>query len=140
MELVRDLLEPSVRGQLLHAEGDALLLFVHREDDRSHRVTLLHDLRGVRDFLRPAHVADVEEAVDALFDLNEGAVRSEVPHRALDDRADRVVVVDEVPRVRLSLLHAERDLLLLVTDIQDDDLDLLVRVDELRGVVDAASP
>jgi hypothetical protein len=40
----------------------------------------------------------VQEAVDALLDLDERTVRGQVAHRALDDRAGRVVLLDQVLR------------------------------------------
>jgi hypothetical protein len=51
-----------------------------------------------------------------------------------------VVLVDHVPRVRLGLLHAERDLLLVVVDLEHDHLDLVAGLDHLAGVVDAPRP
>ena len=140
MVVRRDGLEPRVGGELLAAQGDALLLLVHGEDDALQAVTLLHHLGRVRDLLGPRHVGDVQEAVDALLDLDEGAVAREVADGALDDGAHRVVLLHEVPGVRLGLLHAERDLLLRVVELEHDHLDRVARLDELRGVVDAASP
>ena len=82
----------------------------------------------------------MQQAVDALLDLDERAVGREVAHRALDDRAERVVLLDQVPGVRLGLLHAERDLLLLLVDLEHDDLDLVAELDQLARVVDAPRP
>ena len=81
----RDRLEPRVGGELLAAQGDALLLLVHGEDDALQAVTFLHHLGRVRDLLGPRHVGDVQETVDALLDLDEGAVAREVADGALDD-------------------------------------------------------
>ena len=83
------------------------------------------------DLAGPRHVADVQQAVDAFFDLDERAVVGEVAHRAFDHRARRVAVGDLVPRVRLRLLHAERDFLLLLVDVEDHHFDLLVDVHQL---------
>ncbi len=43
------------------------------------------------------HFADVHQAFDALFELDEGAVAHHVDDRALDDRADRVLAPARVP-------------------------------------------
>jgi hypothetical protein len=79
---------------------------------------------GVADLLGPAHVRDVQQAVDAFLDLDEGAVVGEVADGALDDGARRVLLGDGGPGVDLGLLHAERDFLLVLVDVEDDDLDL----------------
>jgi len=138
--VARDLLEPRVRRQLLAAQGDALLLHVDGEHDALHLVALLDHLGGVADLLRPRHVGDVQQAVDALLDLDEGAVAREVPDGALDDGADRVVLLDHVPGVHLRLLHAEGDLLLGVVELEHHDLDRVPGLDELARVVHAAGP
>ena len=52
---------------------------------------------------------DVDQAVDAVFDLDEGAEVGEVADAALDDGADRVLVLELLPGIVLELLHAERD-------------------------------
>ena len=86
------------------------------------------------------HVADVQQAVDALLDLDEGAVVGEVADRALDHGARRIAVGHAVPGVLLGLLHAQGDLLLLLVDLQHDDFDLVVDLDQLAGMADAAGP
>ena len=92
------------------------------------------------DLAGPRHVADVQQAVDPFFDLDEGAVVGEVANRAFDHRAGRVAVGDLVPGVRLGLLHAERDFLLLLVDVQHDDFDLVVDVHQLVRMADALGP
>ncbi len=136
----RDRLEPRVRRKLLLAEGNPLLLLVDREDHALQAVALLDHLGGVRDLLRPRHVRDVQEAIDALLDLDECAVAGEVANRAFDDRTHGVVLFDEVPGVGLGLLHAERDLLLGVVELKHNDLDWVAGLDQLGGVVDATRP
>src|SRR4051812_32915305 len=98
---------------LPEAEGDALALLVHVEDDAGDLVALADDLAGVAHLAHPAHVADVQEAVDPLLELDERPVVRQVAHRPGDHRPRRVALRDLVPRVGLSLLHAQGDLLLL---------------------------
>ena len=138
--VVRDHVQPRVGRELLEAERDALLLRVDREDDALHPIALANDLGRVADLLGPAHVGDVQQAVDALFDLDERAVGGQVADRTLDDGSRGVLLLGEIPGVRLGLLHAERDLLLLLVDLEHDDLDLVARLDELGGVVHPAGP
>ena len=59
--------------------------------------------------LAPRHVRDVDQAVDALLDLDERAELGQVADLAGDRRADRVLLRQLVPRIALDLLEAERD-------------------------------
>ena len=131
---------PGVLLELLQAQGDPLAVLVDVEDHAGDLLALLEHLVGVADLAGPAHVGDVQQAVDALLDLDERAVVGQVADRALDHRARRVLLGDLVPGVGLGLLHAEGDFLLLLVDAEDDDLDLVADVDQLAGVVDALGP
>src|SRR5690242_9466896 len=90
--------------------------------------------------LGPAHVGDVNEAIDARLDLDERAEAGEVSHLAVDARADRVLERQHHPRILLRLLHAERDLLLVRIDLEHHRLDRLADADELRRMTDVARP
>src|SRR5690606_9171410 len=72
--------EPRILLRLLEAEADAFVLRIDVEDDDIHRVALLHHLGRVLDALGPGHVGDVDQPVDARFDLDEGAEAREVAH------------------------------------------------------------
>ena len=112
--------------------------------DRQHLaldgLTLFDHFAGMADLAGPRHVADVQQAVDALFDLDEGAVVGEVADGAGDQGAGRIAVGHFVPGVGLGLLHAERDFLLFLIDAQHDDFDLVVDVDQLVGMADSLGP
>ena len=95
-------------------------------------------LAGVVDALGPAHLGDVDQALDALLELDEGAVAHDVDDLARDAGADRVLVGDVLPRAGDLLLEAQGDLLLVLVDVEDHDLDLLVDLDHVAGVVDPA--
>ena len=138
--IVGNLFQPGVGQELLAPKGDALLLFVDGKNNALQSVALLDQLGGMRDLLGPAHVGNVQEAIDALFDLHERAVGGQVAHATFDHRTHRVVIVDHVPRVAVRLLHTERDFHLLIVDFQDDNFDLFAHRDQLAGVVDALGP
>src|SRR6478752_5613732 len=90
--------------------------------------------------LRPAHVGDVNEAVDAWLDLDERPEAREVANLPVDARADRVLERQYHPRILLRLLHAERDLLLVRIDLEHDRFDRLADADELRRMTNVARP
>ena len=131
---------PGVFAQLLETQRDPLPFLIDVEDLAAHALALFEDLVGMADLAGPAHVGDVQEAVDALLDLDEGPVVRQVPHRPLDHGAGRVLAGDLVPGVGLGLLHPQGDFLLLLVDAKDDDLDLVADLDELAGVVDPLGP
>ena len=132
--------EPRIFLGLLEAEADALVLAVDVQDHDVDRVALLHDFRRMLDALRPAHVGDVNQAIDARLDLDERAEAREVANLAVDARADRVLERQHHPRILLRLLHAERDLLLVRIDLEHHRLDRLADADELRRMTDVARP
>ncbi len=92
------------------------------------------------DFLGPAHVRDVKQAVDAFFNLHKRTVRCQVADCTRDHRSHGIVTLDHIPGVGFSLLHTQRDLLLLVVELQHDHGNLVATVQQLRGMVHAAGP
>src|SRR5262249_7848796 len=131
---------PRVLGELLDAERDALVVDVDAEDHRVDVVTLLVDLGGVLDLLRPMEVRDVHEAVDPLLDLDEEPEVGDALHLPAHLRAHGVVDPDELPRVRLGLLEPERDAAVHRVDIENLDVHLLPDLEDLRRVRHALGP
>src|SRR5947209_3018211 len=88
--------------------------------------------------LGPRHLRDMNETLDAGLELHERAVIGDVGDPALESRADRILRFDALPRVFLQLLHAERDAVSLVVDLDDLDLHLLADIEHFGRMVDAA--
>src|SRR6185295_9033001 len=129
--------EPRIRLGLLQPERDLLVFLVDLED---HRLDLVSDgdhLRGMPHVARPGHLGDVDQALDPLLQLHEGAIVGDRDHLPLDLLGHGVALVHVLPRVGRELLHAERDALLLGIEGEDLHLHLLADGDELRGVADA---
>src|SRR5437773_3358025 len=132
--------EPRVFLRLLQAQGNPLVLGVHVQDQHLDLVALLHDFRGMLHPLGPRHVGDVDQAVDAGLDLHERPERGEVAHFPLDPHADGVFLGQRHPGVFLGLLHAERDLLFRLVDLQDHGFNRLADRHALRWVAHVARP
>src|SRR5690606_26724184 len=81
--------------------------------------------------------ADVDEALEARLDLDEGAERGEVGYHARDALADGVVGEHVLPGVGGELLHGEVDALALEVHVEDLDLDLVAQLDDVTGVREA---
>src|SRR5581483_4818712 len=125
---------------LLETQRNALAFLINVEHHAGDLVAFLHHLAGVSHLAHPAHVGDVQEAVDAFLDLDEGTVIGQVAHHARDHGARRIALGHLVPGIGLHLLHAQRDFLLVLVDVEDLHLDLVADGDQLAGMVDAFGP
>src|SRR5215469_3771199 len=131
---------PDVGLELLDAQREAAVLRLDAENDSLHFFALLHDLGRMLDALGPAQVRNVNQAVDAVFDFDEGAEVGEVAYAAFDNGSGRVALGEVLPRVFEQLLHAERDAAVTGIDAEDDRLDLVAGLDQLGGVLEALGP
>ena len=68
-------------------------------------------------------LGDVDEALDAVEDLDERAEGDDLGDRALELVAHPVGVDDPLPRVLLGLLETQGDALAVAVDVEDLDLD-----------------
>ena len=75
---------PRIVVELFDAEADALVGLVDLEDHGLDFVALLEHFGRVIDLARPGDVGDVDHAVDAFLQFDEGAVAGEVANLALD--------------------------------------------------------
>ncbi len=129
---------PGVGLDLLHPQRDLALLLVDVEHHRLDLVAHGEHLRGVLDALRPRHLGDVDQPLDARLELDEGAVLGERDDAPADAPADGVAHRGVDPRIRLDLLEPQRDPLAVRIELEHLDLDLVADVEELARVVDAA--
>ena len=88
--------------------------------------------------LGPGHFRNVDQAFDARLDFHECTVIGDVRDLAGNLGAERILRADGVPRIRLELLHAERDTMGFLVDADDLHLDRLADGEQFRRMVDAA--
>ena len=122
---------PRIVLALLEAEADAALVGI---DFQHHHLDFLaggDDLAGVDVLLHPAHLGDMHQAFDARLQLHEGAVIGDVGDLAREARAHRIFGGDAFPRIGLQLLHAQRDALRLLVDLDDLHRDGLADLQDL---------
>src|SRR6267143_1329544 len=131
---------PRVLGQLFDTDGDALVGFVHFQNDGFQFVALLHNLRRVIDLARPGNVRDVNHAVEPFLQFDESAVTGEVANLAFDAGAGRVFLLGTVPRVGFELADAEADFLLVTINAEHDSFDILVWFEHVAGLGDTFGP
>src|SRR5580704_5493232 len=129
---------PRVFLRLLEAERHALGLGVVLEDADGDLVAHLEELRRVV-HPPPAHVRDVQQAVDAA-EIDERAVLGDV----LDDALDDLALLEGLERLGLLLVallleeHAAREHDVAALLIELDDLELVGLPDQLIEVPDGA--
>ncbi len=120
----------DTQRQLLSSSIDAQDLDIDLVADVDHLV-------GMIDATSPGHFADVDQAFDARFQLDECTVAHHVDNFALDDRTHWVLLDNVFPWVLLLLLQTQSDLLLFAIDLQNLDLDLLIDSNHLRWMANA---
>ena len=131
---------PHIGLKLLDAEREAAVLRLDAENNCLHLFALLHDFRGMLDALGPAQVGDVDEAVNAILDFDEGAEVGEVANAAFDHGAGGITLGEVLPRILHQLLHAERNAAVGGVDAEDNRVDLVAGLDQLGGVLEALGP
>ncbi len=129
---------PRIGLELLHSEGNLLPLLVDVQDLDLDELPERHHLTRMTNMLSPTHFGNVDEAFDALLELDERSVIRDRDDLALDRLVFRVLLFDVLPRMRLKLFQAERDTLALLVIVENHDVELLIEVDELGGMRDAA--
>ena len=82
----------------------------------------------------------MKQPINAFLEFDERTVVGEVSNRSGNLCFFRVLLGDVVPRVRLSLLHAERDFLLVLVDAKHDHFDFVANLDEFCWVIDTLGP
>src|SRR5581483_6730396 len=131
---------PHVGLELLHAERQTALIRLDRKYNRLHAVTFFQDFRRVFHALGPAQIADVDQAVDAVFDFDECAEVREISDATFDGRSNREFIVQRIPRICSELAHSERDTALSRIHVEHDTLDLIANVDQLRRMLHPLRP
>src|SRR5690606_13949021 len=127
---------PRILQRLLEAERDAALDRIDLEHDDLDLLRGREDLARMDVLLCPGHLGHMDKALDTRLQLHEGAVIGDVGDRALDLLAQRILAADAFPRIRLELLHAERDAVGFLADADDLHLDRLADIEDLGRMVD----
>ena len=129
---------PRIGDELLETQGHLLAFTVESEHNGFDLVADLEEVVGGAQVLRPGHFGDMDKAFHAGDDLHESAVVGDDDHFTFDFVADFEIRIELLPRLRGELLETQGDTLLAFLEVEDDDVDLLVELDNLGGVADAA--
>src|SRR5579864_625855 len=98
---------PGVAERLLQPQRHAFFDDVDSENHNFHSIAGLHEVARFANLLHPGHFRDVNQALDAWFQLHECAEIGDASDGAAHALADFVFARNRIPRVRLQLLHAD---------------------------------
>src|ERR1051326_5973563 len=129
---------PRIRLQLLQAERNPALVGIHIENHALDLIADVHQLGGMFHALGPGHLTHVDQAFNALLQLDEGAVVGDAKHAALDARANGIALCGVEPRVRRKLLEAKRYAQLVGIELQNFYLDLIAHVHQVTRMSQAS--
>ncbi len=127
---------PRIALGLLDAQGDAALFGVDIENHDLNFLGSGQDLARMDVFLGPGHFGNVDQAFNALFQLNECTVLRDVGDTTFEGCANRVFRSNAIPRVRHQLFHAEGDTLGVLVDLDDLDGNRLTNFDNFGRVAE----
>src|SRR3979490_2063854 len=129
---------PGIAHGLLEAERDPAFDRIDFENLHFDFLRGRNDLAGVHVLLGPRHFRDVDQAFDARLQFADRAGVGDVGDAAGEARIERIFRLDALPRIVQQLLHAERDAVGLVVDLDDLDLDGLADGQHFGRVIDPA--
>src|SRR5437660_3020134 len=127
---------PGITHGLLEAQRNPPLDRINFQDLHFDFLRGGDDLAGVHVLFGPRHFRDVDQAFDAWLQFDEGAVVGDVGDAAGEARVERILRLDPLPGIIEQLLHAERDAVGLVVDLDDLDLHGLADSQDFGRVID----
>ena len=129
---------PGIRFDLFEAQRNLLFGLVDLQDHGFHDVSDGHHLGRMPDMLRPRHLRDVHQPLDALFQLHKRAVVGDAHHLAPHLFSDRIFLLHVLPRIGRQLLQSQRNPVPFGLVVEDLHLQLISDSDQLRGMTHPA--
>src|SRR5690242_12596050 len=84
---------PDIRLELLHAERKTTLVGFDCQNNRLYPIALFQNFGRMLYSLGPAQIADVDQTVDAVLNLDKGAEIGQIANTAFDCGANRKLLV-----------------------------------------------
>ncbi len=119
-------------------ERNAALGRIHVQHHALDLIANIYQLRGMLHALGPSHLADVDQAFDALLEFDERSVVGDADDASADVRALGITVLGIEPRIGRELLESQRNALLLFVVLQNFDLNLIADVHQIFGMSEAS--
>ena len=129
--------DEGVAEGALEAELNALVAGLHAQDNHFDLVAHFEEIGGLADLLRPGHLREMDEAVDARGEFDEGAEIGEAGHFADELLAGLELFGSDGPGIRLHLLQAEGHLAGVGVQLENFDFEFVANVDHVGGLANA---
>ena len=100
-------------------------------------VARVHQLARMLNALGPAHLGNVDQTLDTIFEFNERAVISNAGNASRHSRADRKAFFNTRPGIGQQLFVTQRDALALAIKLQDLDLNRVANSEKLARILQA---
>ena len=123
---------PWIGLSLLEPQRDFLLFLVDTQHNHLYFVTEIYKLARMRKALGPAHLTDMHKTLNTIFKPHENTIAHYIYNFALDRCPDRITMFDILPGAGCLLLEAQRNLLVLFIDTDNNTFDLLIELDNFR--------
>src|SRR5690606_19852795 len=127
---------PWVFLALFQAKRDTTTFFVDIQHHNFDFITQVNHFRRMNIFVGPIHFRNVDQAFNALFQLSETAVVSEVGDFRFNTGTFRVTLGDLDPRIFTELFQAQRHTIALAVEFQNLNVDLVANIDDFAWMLD----
>src|SRR5580704_1366875 len=116
---------PGIAERLLQTQRDTALIRFNAQNHGFDGLAGFNHIAGHLHLLYPGHFRDVDQAFDPRLEFHKRAEVHYAGNGTADTVARHVFCWRRIPRIRLKLLHADRDAPLLGINLQNLDFDLL---------------
>ena len=131
---------PGVRLEILDGQRQSPVLAVDTGDHRVDLLSFLQDLARVLDATGPGNVRNVNQAINAVFNLDERAEVRQIADTSVHASTNVITFVQCLPWILLHLLHAETDAARLRIDAQHFNFHHVARIDDFARMLHALGP
>src|SRR5579863_2779421 len=129
-----------LRRDVRYRQNDPAVDRIDLQDPEVEVHPLVDDVGGARHRLAVIQLADRDEALDVVADVDYDALVHEPHHRAAQFSAHRIGLTDPEPRVLDRLLEAKANALVVGVDVEDHHVDGVTLLDDFRRMLHALGP
>ena len=115
---------PRARCQFFDWERQPLTAFINAGNDCVNFVVFLKNIFRMFNFLVPSDVGNMNESVNSVFEFDKCAEFGQITNFTANFRADRIFLVNRIPRIFLKLFHSEADAAFIRVNSQNLHFDI----------------
>src|SRR5579883_3417339 len=122
---------PNVWLKLLDSQRKTPVFRLHSQNHSPDLLAFFQDFRRMFHTFCPAQIADVDQTVNSILNLNKSPEICQVPHPSLNHGPRRISLREMLPGVLKKLLHPQGDTTVLRVDGQNDGFNFIARFHDL---------